>query len=159
MAIYFTDTMPYSTVHLDYTVSELEDLLDQGTPYTHHLNIGWDITYIDEETAHQWCIDNNFITILLKGYNSIKDFKDHKIGNESVFEHAPNRQSGPPLTLSPGDHWLVMDRRGPKNIIRWKLINNVKIFSDVAKPFIDDKKLPDITSKGNKLSINEVNIH
>ena len=136
MAIYFTDTMPYGKVSLDtYPVTDLKHLPDQGTAHTYHLNIEWEVTNIDWGTARQWCIDNNFITVLLRGSLSMQDFKEYGIGNESVFKHAPNRQSGPPVILEPGDRCLVMYRID--GIMRWQLIKNIKFFSDVAKPFID----------------------
>ena len=131
MTAYFTDTVPVAHMPLDShrlgvgSDEILEMNKDESLPSTHPLS--WDATDIDWEAGNMYCMDKKPVYVLLKGKSSMDDFKEKFLGSEKTFENPPNRLTGDPIVLKPGDTCLIMSRCAElNNELQWKLIENLK---------------------------------
>ena len=130
MAFYFTDTYPTTLVTLNshtlYDGAKQVTEMNQDRSLPAASPVEWDITDIDGESARFWCLNNDFIAVLLKGKASMTLFKSNFIGNEDTFLKPPNRLKGDPIILKPEDVCLVMHQLPGDNQLEWKLIENLR---------------------------------
>ena len=130
MTAYFTDTFPMTLAilnsHTLYDGQKMVEELNKNISLPAKTSITWDVTDIDSETAHLWCFSHDFVAVLLKGAQSMTDFKNNFLGNEDSFAKPPNRLKGDPIVLAPEDICLVMDRPEVNDKLQWKLINNIR---------------------------------
>ena len=125
MARYLTDTFPTTLISLaDNSKEDPTEVKTKKKVKTLKAEIDWMVRDFTIDYAIKWCKEGDFTTILLKGQQSIDNYKNNIKDNKDL-EVSPNRLSGNPIVLKSTDECLLMyeDSIG---VLRWEKISYPK---------------------------------